>query len=129
MDMLSYLAALLLTILGVAHSVLGERLALGRLFRLPDLPKLAGSTLYMQRILRVAWHVTSVAWLGLAGIVILLAQPAVDVRAIRIAVGVTALASFAVVLVGTRGKHRVAWAMFLVVSIIMFLLASGAPTA
>ncbi len=39
-----YIAALLLFLVGVAHSYLGERYILIRLFRREDLPKLFGGT-------------------------------------------------------------------------------------
>ncbi len=112
---LLYLPALLFIVLGVAHSYLGERYVLAPIFRLPDLPKLLGSTAYMQRILRLAWHVTSLAWWGLASIVFMLAHPPLNARAVSIAVGITALASCGMVLVLTRGRHVAAWVMFLII--------------
>lgn len=60
-------AAALTAATAVAHSVLGERYILTRLFR-RDLPKLFGSDDFTKRTLRFAWHVTSVAWLGIAAI-------------------------------------------------------------
>ena len=118
MEYLLYLAAALFVILGAGHSYVGERYVLRRVFRLPDLPRLAGSTVYMQRILRLAWHVTSVAWWGLAAVVVLVAQPSATPRAVSTAIAVTAFASFVVVLAGSRGKHYVAWLMFLIISAI-----------
>ena len=60
------LAAALVVALGLAHSFLGERYILQRLLRREDLPRLFGSADFTRRTLRFAWHVTSVAWLGLA---------------------------------------------------------------
>ena len=61
------IAALLLAFIAVVHSVLGERVILKPLFaderwsaRLPRWVH--------ERILRFAWHLTSVAWVGLAAI-------------------------------------------------------------
>jgi hypothetical protein len=118
MEYLMYFAGSLFVILGLGHSYAGERYVLPRILRMPDLPRLAGSTLYMQRILRLAWHVTSIAWFGLAAVVVLLIQPSAARNDISIAVGLTALASFVLVLAGSRGKHYLAWAMFLVASLI-----------
>ena len=48
------LAALLIVLLGLAHSILGERYILGRLFRRSDLPKIFGSADFTVRTLRFA---------------------------------------------------------------------------
>jgi hypothetical protein len=52
--------------IGLAHSVLGERYILMRLFRHTDLPKLFGGTEFTIRALRFAWHLTTIAWWGAA---------------------------------------------------------------
>jgi len=119
------LSALLFIVLGTAHSYLGERHVLAPILRLPTLPKLFGSTRYMQQILRLAWHVTSVAWWGLAGITFLLAHPPVTPHAVSLAIGFTALASFLCVLVFTRGKHVAAWIMFLIISLTTIYYGAG----
>lgn len=119
------LSALLFVMLGTAHSYLGERYVLAPIFRVPALPKLFGSTHYMQQILRLAWHVTSIAWWGLAGITFLLAHPPVTPRAVSLAVGFTAFASFLSVLVFTRGKHVAAWVMFLIISMVTLYYGAG----
>ena len=49
-----YLAAGLVTVIGLAHSCLGERFVIGRLLALPDLPRLGGDVGYMRRIVRYA---------------------------------------------------------------------------
>jgi hypothetical protein len=124
-NLLLYLAASAFVVLGVAHSYLGERLVLAPLFRLPELPKLLGSSQYMRQILRLAWHVTSLAWVGLASIVVMLAHPPLSPGAVAVAVGVTAFASFLSVLVFTRGKHVAAWVLFLTISIISLYYGAG----
>ncbi|MDC7807411.1 hypothetical protein PQS31_11325 [Luteimonas sp BLCC-B24] len=58
MEALLYLAAFLAATLGVAHSILGERYILVRLFRRNNLPKLFGGTEFTTRTLRFAWHIT-----------------------------------------------------------------------
>jgi hypothetical protein len=59
---------------GLAHSVLGERYILVRLFRRPDLPKLFGGTEFTIRTLRFAWHLTTIAWWGAAAMFYKMAQ-------------------------------------------------------
>lgn len=109
-----YVSALILIAVGIAHSWLGERYVLTRLFRRPDLPKLLGSPEYMMRTLRFAWHVTSVAWWGHAAILIMLAHPPVEAGSIGMAIGCTYLVHFVIVLGGSRGRH-LAWIAFLIV--------------
>ncbi len=110
-------AALLLVGIGLAHSVLGERFLLMRLFRRPDLPRLFGGDHFTRRTLRFAWHVTSVAWWGFAALLFVLAEPGgagVERVALRIVAG-TCLATAAVVAIGSRGRHP-AWLAFLAVA-------------
>lgn len=125
MNILLYLAASAFVVLGVAHSYLGERFVLAPLFRLSELPGLLGSSQYMRQILRLAWHVTSLAWAGLATIVVMLAHPPLSPGAVSVAVGITACASFLSVLVFTRGKHVAAWILFLTISIITLYHGAG----
>ena len=72
-------AAALTVGIGIAHSVLGERYILTRLFRRDDLPHLFGSDWFTRRTLRFAWHLTTVAWFGLAVVMVLLADHFGDV--------------------------------------------------
>jgi len=67
-------AAVLAALLAVAHSYLGERYILIRLFRREDLPKLFGGTEFTKHTLRFAWHLTSVAWVGFAALLTVLAS-------------------------------------------------------
>ena len=47
---------------------LGEKYILIRLFKRNNLPKLLGSDWLTKRVLRFAWHLTSIAWWGFAAI-------------------------------------------------------------
>ena len=77
--MMVELAAALLFLLGLAHSVLGERYLLTRLFRRDNLPKLLGSTAFTVGTLRFVWHLTTLAWYGLATLLLLAARDEIDV--------------------------------------------------
>ncbi|WP_342119357.1 hypothetical protein [Pseudoduganella sp. OTU4001] len=112
-----YLAALLLLVVGMGHSYLGERYLLQRIFRRCELPKIFGSSDYTRRILRFAWHLTTVAWLGLAGVLLLLAHPPANPRTIALVVALTFLVHGATSLVGARGKHY-SWIPFLGVGLL-----------
>lgn len=93
-----------LFVLAGAHSLLGERKLIGPLTRalLPPLPL---PPAFVKGTLRFAWHLTSLAWLGLAVCIGLWPQCAG-------VVGVTLLLSGAIAFVGSKGTHF-AWALFI----------------
>lgn len=96
-------AAALIFLLGLAHSVLGERYILVRLFR-RELPHLFGGPAFTRHTLRFAWHLTTVLAWALALLLVQLAGPhdAVDlVRTIGGALLVSGLLPLAI----TRGRH------------------------
>ena len=111
MDWRLALAAALACGIAAGHSYLGERYVLMRLFRREGvLPRLFGSELYTRRVLRFAWHITSVAWIGLAAAT--LAPP-------RVVVALTFLASALVSFVGARGRHY-SWVVFLAIAALVW---------
>lgn len=110
-----HVAAILLFLLGLAHSALGERYILVRLFRRDNLPRLFGGTAFTTRTLRFAWHITTVAWWGMA---VLLWQAAsggdLGRSAVLTVLGWTMLLSGVLPLVITRGRHLSWIVLFLV---------------
>jgi hypothetical protein len=74
------IAAGLSFLIGLSHSILGERYILVRLFRRDDLPKLLGSDFFTKRTLRFAWHLTTIAWWGFAIILIALSNELTDLK-------------------------------------------------
>ncbi len=115
MNLLALIAPLLIVAVGLTHSVLGERLILGPLFRNDRLPELLGSTVFVKRTLRFAWHVTSLILFGLAGILPLLPKEHSHSEDIQLVFVGTFIASAAWALLETRGKHF-AWAVFLAIA-------------
>jgi hypothetical protein len=115
------LAAALLALTAVAHSGLGERYILRRLFRRPDLPHLFGSDRFTRRTLRFAWHITSIAWLGLAGVLVVLAADGPPPRdtLLRV-VAATFAASAAIAALGSRGRH-LSWIVFTAIALLAWL--------
>ena len=115
-------AAFLALLVGVAHSYLGERYILIRLFRRQDLPRLFGSDWFTRRTLRFAWHLTSIAWWGFAAI--LLAAASSSGAHFRektlMAIAATFLASAAITAGASRGRH-LAWIVFLAIAVLAFL--------
>lgn len=117
------IAAVLIVLTGFAHSVLGERYILMRLFRRQDLPALLGSDWFTRRTLRFAWHLTSLAWWGFAALLLLLAQEGpISERIVLRVIGATCFASAAVTAFATKGKH-LAWAVFVVIGALAWLAA------
>lgn len=110
-------AAVLAVAIGLAHSVLGERYILIRLFR-RDLPKLRGSQWFTRQTLRFAWHLTTIAWWGFAFQLGFLAgafnstEPG---RVILLVVAIVFGISGLITLVFSRGKHF-AWIVFLAIA-------------
>lgn len=102
--MLGHVAVAILTLIAALHSVLGEVALLRTLFEkaweLP-IPRFAA-----ERILRFAWHLTSVAWVGLA--VAMAGVPLLHAAALVCAV------SGVVVFLALRG--HLAWPLFFAAS-------------
>lgn len=111
-----YIAAVLLFVIGFAHSYLGERYILIRLFRRGELPKLFGGTEFTKNTLRFAWHLTTVAWWGFAIILLHLAQSAPSITLVGNIIGVTFLVHFCMAIVGSKGKH-LSWVFFLLIGL------------
>jgi hypothetical protein len=115
--LLYLLAAVLALGLGLAHSFLGEKYILIRLFRRSDLPKLFGGTDFTVRTLRFAWHLTSVAWLGAAALFLFLAQDSISPAAVSGVLAAVFLISAAIAFIVSRGRH-LAWPVFLAIGLI-----------
>ena len=97
------IAAVLIAALGLAHSVLGERYLLVRLFR-RELPALFGGTGFTRNTLRFAWHLTTVLALGLGAVLWQLADAA-SAAVLARTIGGCLVVSGLLPLVLTRGRH------------------------
>lgn len=118
-----YLACVLLVLTGLAHSWLGERYLLMRLFKRPDLPRLFGGTAFTIGTLRFAWHLTTVAWWGLGALVFMAAQGEIDRQQVLTVIGATALVSAVFPIWFTRARH-LSWVVFVAVGVLL-LFARG----
>jgi hypothetical protein len=113
-------AAILATLLAAAHSYLGERYILIRLFRRDDLPKLFGGTTFTKETLRFAWHITSVMALGIAALLLGLARPeGADAQTQARIIAATLAACGVVALIGSRGRH-LSWIVFFAAGALAF---------
>lgn len=113
-------AAGVVTLGGVLHSLLGERLILSKLST-ASLPKVVGSSDFTLQVLRLFWHLVSVAWWGFALLLVLLARmPGEANRSLLLAIAATFLASAIVSAVVSRGKHF-SWGVLLLTAILTWL--------
>jgi len=111
----------LLLFIGFIHSYLGEKYILIRLFKRDDLPRLLGSDWFTKRILRFAWHLTTIAWWGFSVILYLLSNPSDNFRSeILTTIAVVFAISGVVSLLFTRGKH-LSWLFFFGITITCLL--------
>ena len=124
MTILLYIAAALTIAIGIAHSWLGERYVLTRLFRRGNLPQLFGGEEFTRNTLRFAWHVTSIAWWGFGAILILMAGGPPAPQVLGLIIGGTFLVHFAITLIASRGKH-LAWPVFLAIGVLTIYATQG----
>jgi hypothetical protein len=107
--------------IGIIHSVLGEYFILTRLGWLPPV---MGSELFTSRILRFAWHITTLLLFGMGLVLVLQAcgrgNADLTVRIFSVTFLLCAILSGGI----SRGKHF-SWVLFLVASILLWY---GAPT-
>jgi hypothetical protein len=108
------IGSITMTLLAALHSYAGEIRLLQPLFQRNDLPALNGSVDYTKIILRWAWHLTSIAWLGFAALFLGLIQIAPEEQPVPLTIlaGILTL-SGVIVFAVTRGRHP-AWIFFLV---------------
>jgi hypothetical protein len=119
-------AALLAVAVGAVHSILGERYIIRRILRRSDLPELFGDDSFTRQTLRYGWHLVTVAWCGLAAVLLVLsgAFPTLRVsHGVIFAIALTFLANTILAVVITRGRH-LSWVVFAAITALC-LLALG----
>ena len=121
-----YIGSILLVLIGFVHSILGEKYILIRLFRRDHLPQLLGSDWFTKRVLRFAWHLTTIAWWGFAGILYVYAgSGATTETEVLFITGLVFLVSGLLSASFTKGKH-LSWLVFwLIAGICFYVAASG----
>lgn len=110
------LAALVTTIVAITHSWLGEVRLIGPLLS-PEHRIGVLAHRYARLILRFAWHITSLAWICIAGILLTLSSVPLDRtgRMILACIAVTFLISGLISLIISRGRH-LGWPLLLAVA-------------
>ena len=111
------LAAVLTFLVGAAHSWLGERKLIGPLLAPEGRQGLLARS-WARRVLRFAWHLTTVAWWGSAATFAALARVPLGPqgRLTLVLASVTFLVTGVIVLVTSRGRH-LAWPVFLIIAV------------
>jgi hypothetical protein len=116
-----YVASVAAGLLGALHSYLGERRVLPGLLGLANLPLQLNDRAFTHAILRWAWHLTSIAWLGWAVVLWGLAggYAADRVFVARVAALVFGM-SGVIAIATTRGRH-VAGPLFVIAALASWL--------
>jgi len=119
------LAAVLLVILCLAHSLLGEKYIISHIVKLDDFPARTGDVRLTHAVIRLAWHATSILWLGLAGLLLTYHIGTDDpVRAFLIMMCGVFAVSGVISLVGIKGRHP-SWFFFLAIAALCGWAAFG----
>jgi len=121
MNLFLMVGGLLSALIGIVHSVLGEKLVLGPLFERGDVPKLLGSTDFARRTLRFAWHLTTVLLLAIGAIVMVLSLSPLNPQSawiLRVMASTFAICSL-LSLFGGRAKHF-SWWVFLIIAVLLW---------
>lgn len=120
-----FASSALTVLLGVAHSALGERLIVQPILRLQGLPVVLGGTARTKGVIRYAWHLLSLTWWGLAGLMAYMAAvPATLSEPFLWMVVIVFGLSGAIVLAASRGRHM-AWVLFLTAATLAGFAATG----
>ena len=106
-------AAVLTVLIGVIHSWLGEHRLIGPLLSPQHRSGMLAKSVFARRVLRFAWHLTTLTWWGIAALLIALAWSPLDETGRM----VLTIIAFTFLLLGTatpivgRGRH-LAWIVF-----------------
>ena len=111
-----YAAAVILVLLGLVHSVLGERMLVSRLLKRDNLPKMLGSDVFTKHTIRYCWHLTSLLAFGMAWMLVQISEGD-PVQALVRTVAITLLLGTVLAVVLTRARH-LSWVFFLMAAII-----------
>ena len=100
-------AAVLLVLLAIFHSVIGERLILQPVNKADNLPKIWNSRQATFRTIQATWHLVSILWLGIAAQLLMMQlNPAQAATSFLIVFGVIFGALAIMPLVWNAGKHK-----------------------
>jgi len=117
------IAAILLILLSVFHSILGERLILQPTNKVDNLPKIWGSRQATFKTIQATWHLVSILWLGLAAqLLVIQFYPEAIVKSFLIIFGVIFGFLTILPLIWSAGKHK-SWIAFGMLAILLLTYA------
>lgn len=111
--MLNLIAAVLLVLVGLFHSLIGGRRLIAPIVARSDLPIILGDIAMSRITLRAGWHMLTLFWFALA--VILVAQVVSAISFDRLVMGVFGVSFLIAALIAlllSRGKH-LSWVLFI----------------
>lgn len=110
-------AAALAFLIGAVHSVLGEIRVLRPLLAPERRQGLLAKQETLRRVLRVSWHLVTLAWWGIAAIIAAIAVTPADAHGTMVLIIVSLLFSVmgVVALVASRGRH-LSWIVFFAIA-------------
>ena len=119
------IAAALTVLVGLAHSWLGEKKILRPLLKLDGLPAILGGVHHTKMTLRVAWHVLTLVWCGLAAMMVYLHvfSAGADIAFLWMTSAVFGVSGM-VSLIAGRGAH-LSWIAFLLIAALVGYAAYG----
>jgi hypothetical protein len=126
MNVFLFIAAVVLFCIGLMHTALaewaGERRLVRRITRLTLFESNDAKDLLARRIVRLAWHLTSLVWCGCAVVLAYVAfvEASGPIIAVVRILSVVFLLHSALSLAIARGRHP-SWLGFLIVSVLSFL--------
>ena len=114
-------AAAFTFLLGISHSIMGEKIFLKRLFRREFADELEIDE-HINRTTRIAWHLTSLGWWNMAAILLIVAWHPNDSIAILVmrVTGAFCLFSGLFSLIGSKGRHLLGL-VFLLISLLILI--------
>lgn len=110
------IAATLTLLVGLFHSIAGEKRLIRPLLATPGLPTLGHGSWYVRALVRTAWHLTTLTWWGLAAMMVTIHSGPAPRHAALLWILCTVFAiSGLAALVLSRARHP-AWLAFLPVA-------------
>lgn len=114
------IVALLLALMAIFHTVVGEKYILQPIKAADNLPKMWDSRKYTFRTIQATWHLVSILWLGLAGYLIGLEFAPARSDDFALVIFGTIFGGLAIVpLVWESGNHK-SWIPFGLISVLLF---------
>jgi hypothetical protein len=108
-------------LLGISHSIMGEKIFLKRLFKREFADELEIDA-HINRTTRIAWHLTTLGWWNMAVILLIVAWHPADPIAILVmrVTGAFCLVSGLFSLIGSQGRHLLGL-VFLLISLLILI--------